>query len=186
MLSMGVPMIVGGDEFMRSQGGNNNTYCHDNEINWYNWDQIANETSQEMIRYWSMLIKKRTRYINHFKGRYFTGQSNKYGLSEVAWHGTQLNNPGWNDAEARCFAVTYGDTAEDTDQTANIHCMFNMYWDGVEFELPQLEGLSWYRSIDTAQPTPNDIAEPENMVKITGNSYMVGGRSVVVLVSKPT
>ena len=186
MLSMGVPMIVGGDEFMRSQGGNNNTYCHDNEINWYNWDQIGNQRSQEMIRFWSMLIKKRTKYINHFKGRYFTGETNKYGLSEVAWHGTQLNNPGWNDAEARCFAVTYGDTAEDTDQTANIHCMFNMYWDGIEFELPQLKGLSWYRSIDTAQPTPNDIAEPENMVKITGNSYMVGGRSVVVLVSKPT
>ena len=186
MLSMGVPMIVGGDEFMRSQGGNNNTYCHDNEINWYNWDQIASETSAEMIRFWSMLIDKRTRYINNFKGRYFTGQTNKYGLSEVAWHGTQLNSPGWDDPEARCFAVTYGDTAEDTDQTANIHCMFNMYWEGIEFQLPQLEGLSWYRSIDTAQPTPNDITEPDKLVKITDNSYIVGGRSIVVLVSKPT
>ena len=64
--------------------------------------------------------------------------------------------------------------------------MFNMYWEGIEFQLPQLEGLSWYCSIDTAQPTPNDITEPDNMVKITDNSYVVGGRSIVVLVSKPT
>ena len=133
-----------------------------------------------------MLIKKRARYINHFKGRYFTGATNKYGLSEVAWHGTQLNNPGWDDGEARCLAVTYGDTEEDSDQTANIHCMFNMYWEGIEFQLPEIPGLSWYRSVDTEQASPNDISEPQNMVKVTGNSYMVGGRSCVVLVSKPS
>ena len=55
-------MIVGGDEYMRSQRGNNNTYCHDNEINWYDWDQIATTESQEMIRFWTLLIEKENVY----------------------------------------------------------------------------------------------------------------------------
>ena len=185
LLSMGVPMIVGGDEFMRTQGGNNNTYCHDNEINWHNWNQIESAESQEMIRFWSMMIKNRIIYINHFRGKFFSGKRNKYGLSEVNWHGTILNQPNWGDDQSRCLAVTYGDTAEDGDQMANVHCMFNMYWDAVEFEIPILEGLCWYRSVDTGQPTPNDISELSDMVRIDTPTYLVGGRSVVVLVTKP-
>ena len=180
---MGVPMIVGGDEFMRSQGATTTpTATTTKSTGTTGSDRQPEESGND-----SFLVnadQKEDKIHQPFQRSLFHRRTNKYGLSEVAWHGTQLNNPGWNDAEAHCFAVTYGDTAEDTD--ANIHCMFNMYWDGIDFELPQLKGLSWYRSIDTAQPTPNDIAEPENMVKITGNSYMVGGRSVVVLVSKPT
>ena len=93
MLSMGVPMIVGGDEFMRSQNGNNNTYCQDNDLNWYNWDFIESSESKEMIRFWKKLIEKRKRFLDHFKGEYFTGKSNKFGVSDISWHGTQLNNP---------------------------------------------------------------------------------------------
>jgi isoamylase len=183
LLSMGVPMIVGGDEFMRTQGGNNNTYCHDNELNWYNWNQIDSRESQEMIRFWSMFIQKRKLFINHFRGKFFKGAKNRFGLSEVNWHGTQINQPNWDDSQSRCLAVTYGDTAEDTDQTANVHCMFNMYWDAVEFQIPKIDGLNWYRSVDTGEASPNDISEPEDMVLIKESTYLVGGRSVVVLVS---
>lgn len=186
MLSMGVPMIVAGDEFMRSQGGNNNTYCHDNEINWFDWNTIGSTDSQEMIRFWSMAMEKRKAYIDHFKGRYFTGAVNRFGLYDVAWHGTQLNSPGWDDPEARCLAMTLGDTAEDTDQTTNIHVMYNMYWEGVEFEIPQVAGLKWYRSIDTSLPSPNDICSGEQQVAVNGSSYLVTGRSVVVLISRAT
>lgn len=185
LLSMGVPMIVGGDEYMRTQSGNNNTYCHDNEINWYNWNQIDSQESQEMIRFWSMMIDKRIRYINHFRGKFFSGRKNKHGLSEVNWHGTVINQPNWGDGQSRCLAVTFGDTAEDGDEMANVHCMFNMYWDAVEFQIPTLEGLSWYRSVDTGQPSPNDISAPEDMVRIDSPTYLVGGRSVVVLVTNP-
>jgi isoamylase len=183
---MGVPMMVAGDEFMRSQGGNNNTYCHDNEINWFDWNHIGSDESQEMIRFWSMIIEKRKRYIDHFKGRYFTGSSNKYGLYDISWHGTQLNTPGWNDPGARCLAMTLGDTAEDTDQTENIHVMFNMYWEGVEFQIPQATGLKWYRAIDTSLPSPNDISPRDQQVAINDNSYVVTGRSIVVLASRAT
>jgi glycogen operon protein len=186
MLSIGVPMIVAGDEFMRSQGGNNNTYCHDNEINWFDWNKIQQPERQEMIRFWSMIMDKRKNYIDHFKGKYFEGRRNRFGLYDVSWHGTKLNSPGWDDPNALCLGMTLGDTAEDTDQTGNIHVMFNMYWDGVEFEIPQASGLRWYRAIDTALPTPNDIQPPEQQVAIDGSTYLVTGRSIVVLASRET
>jgi isoamylase len=186
LLSIGVPMIVAGDEFMRSQGGNNNTYCHDNEINWFDWNKIQQSNSQEMIRFWSMLMDKRKSYIDHFKGRYFEGGRNRFGLYDVSWHGTKLNSPGWDDPNALCLGMTLGDTAEDTDQTNNIHVMFNMYWDGIEFEIPQASGLRWYRAIDTALPTPNDIQPRDQQVAIDGSTYLVTGRSIVVLASRET
>ena len=184
MLSMGVPMIVAGDEFMRSQGGNNNTYCHYNEINWFDWNNIASSDSQEMIRFWSLLISKRKIYIDHFKGKYFSGDSNKYGLSDVAWHGTKLFSPGWDDPQARCLAMTLGDTADDSDQTLNIHIMFNMYWEALEFEVPQIDGLRWYRSIDTSLPSPSDISLFEDQIPINDHTYTLTARSVVVLISR--
>jgi glycogen operon protein len=184
MLSMGVPMIVAGDEFMRSQGGNNNTYCHDNEINWFDWEKIASNESQDMIRFWSQLIQKRKRYIDHFKGKYFTGATNKYGLADVSWHGTKLNSPGWDDSQARCLSMTLGDTDVNGDQSLNIHVMFNMYWEALEFEIPQVNGLKWYRAIDTALPSPNDISPVEKQILIDDNTYTLTSRSVVVLASK--
>ena len=124
--------------------------------------------------------------IDHFKGKYFEGRRNRFGLYDVSWHGTKLNSPGWDDPNALCLGMTLGDTAEDTDQTGNIHVMFNMYWDGVEFEIPQASGLRWYRAIDTALPTPNDIQPPEQQVAIDGSTYLVTGRSIVVLASRET
>ena len=184
LTSMGVPMIVAGDEFKRSQGGNNNTYCHDNEINWFDWDKINSPESQEMIRFWSKLIEKRLLLRNHFSGRYFTGKTNRFGISDIHWHGPRINQPGWDDPEARCLAFTRGDTAEDTDQTMNVHVMMNMFWDAIDFDIPQFDGLDWYRLIDTSLPSPDDIVDRGQQVKISDNHYIVTGRSVVVLFSR--
>ena len=166
MISMGVPMIVAGDEFKRSQGGNNNTYCHDNEINWFNWDKINSPDSQEMIRFWSKLIEKRLKFKNHFSGRYFSGKTNRFNISDIHWHGPVVNQPGWNDPQARCLAFTLGDTADDTDGTNNIHVMMNMYWDAIDFEIPQFDGLNWYRAIDTSLRSPEDIVDYDQQVII--------------------
>jgi glycogen operon protein len=181
---MGVPMIVGGDEFMRTQNGNNNTYCQDNELNWYNWESIESTESQEMIRFWKKLIEKRKKYIDHFKGKYFTGKTNKFGLPDLSWHGTNLNNPDWSNNQSKCLAMTIGDVAPGSNQSENIHCMFNMHWDAVSFEIPQIEGLKWMRSIDTSLSSPEDIVDPDKYVEITNTNYLLTGRSVVVLVSQ--
>jgi glycogen operon protein len=186
MISMGVPMIVAGDEFKRSQGGNNNTYCHDNEINWFNWDKINSSDSQEMIRFWSKLINKRLKFKNHFSGRYFAGRTNRFNISDIHWHGPIVNQPGWDDPQARCLAFTLGDTADDTDGVNNIHVMMNMYWDAIDFEIPQFDGLDWYRSIDTSLRSPEDIVDYDQQVKINDQRYVVTGRSIVVLLSRET
>jgi len=183
MLSMGVPMFVAGDEYGRTQSGNNNTYCQDNELNWIDWDKI--KENSDLVRFWSELIKKRQVYLHHFKGQYLQNITNKFGLIEIDWHGTQLNNPDWNNPDARCLALTLGDVEATGDNTLNIHIMMNMYWEAVEFQIPTFEGLEWYRSLDTALPSPKDIDSSKKKVKVK-ESYLVTGRSIVVLVSKPT
>jgi len=184
LLSMGVPMIVAGDEHRRTQYGNNNTYCHDNQLNWFDWDRIASKESQDMYRFWSMLIQKRIDFLHHFKGKYFSGQVNKYGVPEISWHGTQLNQPNWGDPNARCLGLTFGDTSEDTDNLYNLHIMMNMYWDAVEFEIPQYGDLVWKRTIDTALQSSSDILRVDEAPPITSGRYLVTGRSIVVLTTR--
>jgi glycogen operon protein len=177
-------MIVGGDEHARSQKGNNNTYCQDNALNWYDWNAIETPESKEMIRFWSMLNKKRSNFINHFKGKYFTDKVSRFGVPEISWHGTQLNQPNWNDPGARCLAMTFGDTAEDTDGLDNIHVMMNMYWEPLKFDIPQFEGLIWHRTIDTSLQSPNDITILEEAPVINDSGYIVNDRSIVVLTTR--
>jgi glycogen operon protein len=80
--------------------------------------------------------------------------------------------------------MTLGDTSSDSDQTLNIHVMFNMYWEALEFEIPQINGLRWYRAIDTALASPEDISPIEDQIPIDNNSYILTSRSVVVLSSR--
>ena len=80
--------------------------------------------------------------------------------------------------------MTIGDVTPGSNQSENIHCMFNMHWDAVSFQIPQIEGLKWMRSIDTSLPSPEDIVDPDKYVEITNTNYLLTGRSVVVLVSR--
>jgi glycogen operon protein len=138
-----------------------------------------------MIRFWHLLMQKREDYILHFKGKYFTSDMvSRYGVSEISWHGPNLFQPNWQDANARCLAVTLGDVAEDTDGLANVHVMMNMHWEAVEFEVPQFAGLTWRRTIDTAQPTPLDILPLEEAPIFSNNKYLVTGRSIVALTTR--
>lgn len=81
---------------------------------------------------------------------------------------------------ARVLAFTLAGFEQDAD----IHVMMNMYWQGLNFELPTVKGRTWYRAVDTFQSSPNDITEPGQEIAIDGNTYLVQPRSVVVLISK--
>ena len=172
-------MFVAGDEHRRTQYGNNNTYCHDSPLNWFDWNYI--EQNKDMVRFWSMLLKKRSLYREHFKGRYFTGRVNQYGIPEIAWHGTAINQPGWTDPEARCLALTLGDVSDALDGSYNLHIMINMHWDSVPFEVPHYAGLAWRRIMDTSLPTPEDIQCQEDAPIFAEPTYLLSGRSIVVL-----
>jgi glycogen operon protein len=178
MLSQGIPMIVMGDEVRRTQGGNNNAYCHDNPISWFDWSLV--ETNADLFRFWKHMIAFRRQHTAVHRSRFFTGAVNDRGLPDVSWHGTALNSPGWDDPEARALGFTLG----GFDGEADIHVMANMYWEPLTMAIPPVGGRRWYRAVDTAQPAPEDICPAGEEHLVEGDSYDVGARGVVVLISK--
>jgi isoamylase len=178
MLSRGVPMFVAGDEVRRTQKGNNNAYCQDNEISWFDWG--LTEKNRSLLRFWKLLIAARPHFLAGRPGRFFKGEINERGLPDVAWHGTQLNKPGWNDPNARCLAYTLGGFEGESD----LHAVLNMYWDALDFEVPVVSGRHWYRIVDTARPSPEDIVDTARQVPIDEGLVRVEGRSVLVLLSR--
>jgi glycogen operon protein len=178
MLAQGVPMLVAGDEIRRTQKGNNNAYCQDNQINWFDWD-LAKQ-NRHLFRFWKLLIAFRKSHPALHRPRFFTGQCNARGLADITWHGCKLGSPGWNDPNARALAFTLAGVGEEPD----IHAMLNMYWEDLEFELPPMNGRHWYLAADTAAIPPADIAEPGEEKRIAANGFCVEGRSAVILISK--
>jgi len=178
LLSQGVPMITGGDEIRRTQRGNNNAYCQDNEISWFDWDLA--EKNGDLYRFFSRLIQLRRSHPILHRPRYFTGQANARGVPDLSWHGCRLNSPEWGDPEARTLAYTLGGFDEDPD----VHVMLNMGWTSADFQIPPIPGRKWYRVADTALAAPDDIADPGQEPEIAGSDYLVNDRSVVVLISK--
>jgi isoamylase len=179
LLSQGVPMILGGDEMRRTQGGNNNAYCQNNELSWYDWTLA--EKRRDVLEFFRKMIAFRKRYPTIHRGRFFCDEKMESGLPDVAWHSCQLFKPEWYDGSSRVLACTLGGLDGDPD----FHIMLNMFWEGLEFELPPVPGKTWTRVIDTSLPSPEDVVEPERAPVVAGEKYHVDGRSVVVLASVP-
>lgn len=178
LLSRGVPMLLGGDEVRRSQQGNNNPYCQDSEISWFDWTLI--DKHSELLRFCKNMIRFRKTHSTVRRNRFFDGSVNDRGLKDVSWHGTKLNRPGWDDPEARALAATLAGGGEDSD----LHIMLNMFWEPLEFELPVVPGRRWFLAVDTAQPSPRDLPDPGFETGVLGNTYRVDGRSVAVLLNR--
>jgi glycogen operon protein len=178
MLSKGVPMFAAGDEVCRTQKGNNNAYCQDNEISWFNWDDL--ETNREMLRFWQLLIIFRKRHPRLFRNRFYDGELNNRGLADISWHGCKLGKPGWSDPTGVALAMTLGARKNHED----LHVMFNMYEQELDFEVPKIEGMSWYDVINTGLHSPYDIAERGKERIHRCCNYKVPAHSIVVLVSK--
>jgi glycogen operon protein len=180
MLSQGVPMILSGDEVMRTQKGNNNCYCQDNNLSWFDWE--LTRKNSDMLRFATGMISFRKRHPSLMRKHFLTGRS-KPGMPfpDVSWHGIRLNEPLWHDPEARVLAFTLG---RKVQQEEDIHVVLNMSEDLLDVPLPDLSGRKWHVAADTAQPSPKDIAEPAEQVAVTGNSHPVAPRSVVVLESR--
>ncbi|MBD2309320.1 glycogen debranching protein GlgX [Chroococcidiopsis sp. FACHB-1243] len=180
LLSQGVPMIVAGDEVRRTQQGNNNAYCQDSDISWFDWSLV--EKNADIFRFFKLAIEFRKCYCQSAlrRSQFFSGDVNERGLADMSWHGTKLFNPGWYDPHSRVLALTLGGFEGEVD----IHIMFNMYWDTLEFETPSIQGRNWYKVIDTAEPSPMDIMESGKEILVSGNVCPVKERSVVVLISK--
>jgi glycogen operon protein len=178
LISRGVPMMLAGDEIRRTQKGNNNAYCQDNELNWMDWTLL--ERNANLFRFWKRMIDFRKRHSALRSRYFFNGAVNERGLPDISWHGCHLNSPGWDNPDARALAMTIAGFNGEED----LHIMLNMYWERLTFEVPLLENRGWYRAVSTAAPSPLDIAEPGSELPVEEDSYLVPALSIVILVSK--
>jgi glycogen operon protein len=178
MLSRGVPMVLGGDELGRTQQGDNNAYCHDNEISWFDWS--LKDQNSELFRFWKLMIRFRKNHTTLFKNRFYGNEVNERGLPDVTWHGLKLNQPGWDDPNARALAFTLAGFRGEED----LHVILNMYWEPLDFEIPTNPGREWYKAVDTGEALPFDIREAGEEEPFPALICSVGGRSIIVLVSK--
>jgi glycogen operon protein len=177
MLALGVPMILMGDEVRRTQGGNNNFYCHDNEANWFDWSLV--EKHADVHRFVKLLLARRVlRDQAHEEERVslseFIAKANK------AWHGVRLNQPDWGEGS---HSIAFG--AELKKEKLAFHLILNGYWEPLDFELPPPAAGTgpWRRWIDTSLTSPQDIVEWKTAQAVPGNTYQAGPRSVVMLIN---
>lgn len=179
LLSQGVPMMLSGDEVGRSQQGNNNPYCQDNAVSWFDWDLVSR--NHGLLRFFQLLIQFRKRHVLLRLCRY-PDRIPQALHPTLTWHGCELDAPDWSQ-ESRSLAmhVAPADTAD-----CHIYLIANAHWKSHRFRLPTLPGsASWYCVIDTSQTSPHDIyPEEEAPCLQTPHAYDVGPRSVVVLVSR--
>ena len=174
LISQGTPMLLMGDEVRHTQLGNNNAYCQDNELSWFDWSLV--ETNQGLLNF----VKKLIHFIQGleiFRQENFLQVTHASSEPHLIWHGTKLGQPDWGeDSHAIAFSLSHPASGE------HLHVMLNAYWEPLNFELPPLEpGNYWHRIVDTALPAPNDFSELETAVKIDKDSYLVTARSSVVL-----
>ncbi len=173
MMSLGTPMILMGDEVRHTQLGNNNVYCHDNELNWFDWTRL--EKHADVRRFVSLLAAHRSmRDMEHERNR--VGLTAFLQAANKAWHGVKLDQPDWGD---RSLSVAL--TGELRKEGLFFHLMLNAYWEALDFELPPVDGPPWRRWLDTSLDSPNDIVPWDQAPTIKGNTYRVADRSVVVL-----
>lgn len=176
LLSHGVPMLLAGDEVLRSQSGNNNAWCQDNELSWFDW--TLTETNQEMLRFTREMVAFRKRHACLKRRRFLKGVASEgRKLPDVSWHGPQLNQPLWHDPQAQLLAYTLA--AVDPDEE-DLHIICNMSEHTHEVTMPTLPDSNWYLAIDTGALAPKDILSAGKQVIYMKQQYSVPWRSVVV------
>lgn len=167
-------MLVMGDEVRRTQAGNNNAYCQDNQISWFDWSQV--EKNAELHRFARRLIGLRLS-LDVFKEDYGLSLSQLLKLARIRWHGVKLNKPDWS-YESRSLAFSV------RGRRAIFHIILNAYWEALEFEissLPRGAKSGWKRIIDTSASSPEDICDWDTAPELANSKCEVGPRSVVVL-----
>lgn len=166
MISHGVPMILGGDEFGRTQKGNNNPYCQDNEISWVDW-RLA-EDNAGLVRFFRKIISLRNEHPLFRRTNFLTGEDkNGDQHPDVCWHGLDVNQPDWSEA-ARVLAFTLDGCelpGEQEDDDFWLVLNGDVIKQHVEVPPPK-EGRTWLRIVDTSRACPEDILDEDHGVPV--------------------
>ncbi|MCB8968681.1 MAG: glycogen debranching protein GlgX [Ardenticatenaceae bacterium] len=186
MVSQGIPMILMGDEVGHTKNGNNNTYCHDNELNWFDWQ--LRESNADLFRFFQGCIAFRhahpaLRNRQHFRNEDYMNS----GYADISWHGVEAWNTDWSYhsrtvAFMLCGVHAQGGQAHDD----YIYVAMNMHWESHHFELPKLPPQHhWHVFANTSMPEPEDIYPIGKEARLKEQRhFLVGARSVVILVGK--
>ena len=175
MLSAGIPMILMGDEVRRTQFGNNNAYCQDNETSWLDWRFV--EKHADVHRFVSLLNARRRLRKPEIELQRISLNRLLRG-TELQWHGVKVGQPDWA-ASSHSIALT----VEMPDERIILQLFANAYWEALDFELPQIgrPGISWRRWINTAFDSPQDIVYWDAALPVSSSAVRAEPHSVIVL-----
>ena len=184
LFSQGTPMLLGGDEFGRTQKGNNNAYCQDNEISWLDWDGIT-DAGRSLVVFTRKLIRLRQSLPILRRGRFLTAEYNpELEVKDVTWinaAGIEMRQSDWQDGNMRCFGMLVDGRAQTSRikrraSDVTLLLVVNSYHDVVKFILPGfVGGDQWVSLIDT-----NDPERGETPTLAAGSAYQVTGRSLLL------
>jgi isoamylase len=186
LLASGTPMMLGGDEFLRSQQGNNNAYCQDNEISWFDWEAAARNA--DMVAFWRKAIALTRRFPILLRRKFpLRPDLRDDHLPALTWLGTDRQPPRWNDREARVLCALLD--GADAPSAAGDYLLFVIMNASGEPQWVQLppprDALRWARVVDTSLSAGEDFMDPGRVVTIDpADHYIANPRSVVVLVAR--
>ncbi|MEN8138749.1 MAG: glycogen debranching protein GlgX [Bacteroidota bacterium] len=170
--SQGTPMILMGDEVRRTKNGNNNSYCLDSEINWFDWNLIENNT--ELLNFVRSLVSITQEFKVLRYSKNMDTVASEDGCPVISWHGTKVNEPDWSEnSHSLGFEYHYPKRKE------RILVFMNMFWEDLEFEIPEAIYGKWNLQVDTSQDNSDTCTLFDNK-----KSIMVENRSIVVLIDK--
>jgi glycogen operon protein len=178
IMALGVPMILMGDEVRRTQRGNNNAYCQDDEISWFDWTLV--DKHADILRFVRLLTQRRLLRDDEAERERLTLNQLIHEAFK-SWHGVKLNQPDW-DENSHSLALS----VEVHKEKLLFHMILNAYWEALDFELPPVDdGFHgpWRRWIDTSLDSPDDIVEWHHAPPVSGQVYRAGPRSTVVLIA---
>ena len=171
-------MLLMGDGVRRTQMGNNNAYCQDYEMSWFDWDGLDREWDL-----WCFIRKliNLTQGLKLFSHQHLLTVTYASLEPHLVWHGIKLGQPDWSpNSHSLAFSLRHPSAGE------HLHIMLNAYWESLKFELPPLgEGEAWYSTIDTALPLSQIACNLEEATLVKTQHYKVEARSCVVLITKP-
>jgi glycogen operon protein len=166
MLSNGTPMFHAGDEFMNTQGGNNNPWNQDNETTWLDWDRLEN--NRDIFRFFKGMIAFRKAHPSLARSRFWR--------DDVSWYGVDGQVDLSYSSHSLAFCL-HGGSQQDRD----IYVMINAYWEDLNFRIQENEARDWMRIADTSKLSPLDLLEIGSEEPLASLDYKVNARSVVVL-----
>jgi glycogen operon protein len=187
MISLGTPMILGGDEISRTQHGNNNAYCQDNEISWYDWSLL--QKNAELFRFIKEMIAFRLRHHGFMRPEFYTGRDGNYNaIPDITWFDEAGKTPGWENIRY-CLALRMDGSQAEILADKDDNDFFIMFNGGSRKEIfsvcAPLKGKRWVRAVDTALHSPEDILLPGTEKELFyPDRYTVQARSMVILISK--